>query len=348
MKLSTISILLALWVVSISTVKAQEVNVTVKIEKLNSSKEKIIDEEKEALKVEVEAINRQLENEEITLAEAGKLKNEAAEKHALNIENRIAIIDNKIALLERNNSDVQINIGNDKLLLEIFEDGEFVSVSVNKHRKYDRRTTSRLVVAFGLNNLVTEGESFNNTDYEIGGSRFFELGWAWKTRVFKESNWLRIKYGFSFTWDGLKATDNRYFVDIGEETILQNHPYDLKKAKLRVDKLIFPVHFEFGPSKKIEKTDYFRYSTHKQLKIGLGGYAGFKMSSRQKLKYKEDGSNKKEKIKASYNTSNVIYGLSGYIGWGWTALYVKYDLNPLFKNNPIDQHNISMGLRFDM
>jgi hypothetical protein len=43
-----------------------------------------------------------------------------------------------------------------------------------------------------------------------------------------------------------------------------------------------------------------------------------------------------------------VYGLNGYIGWGWTALYVKYELNPIFKNNPIDQHNISMGLRFDM
>ena len=348
MRIITISIILALWVMPMNSIRAQEVSITIKIESLETSKEKVIDEEKDALKVEVEQINRRLDSEEIDLSEADKLKNEAAEKHALNIENKIAIIDNKIALLERNNEDVKINIENDKVLLEIFEDGEFVSISVNKHKKYDRRTTSRLVVAFGLNNLITEGESFNDTDYEIGGSRFFELGWAWKTRVFKESNWLRIKYGFSFTWDGLKATDNRYFVDTGEETVLQFHPHDLNKAKLRVDKLIFPVHFEFGPSKKIERTDYFRYSTYKQFKMGLGGYAGFKMSSRQKLKYEEEGSDKKEKIKASYNTNNVIYGLSGYIGWGWTALYVKYDLNPLFKDNPVDQHNISMGLRFDM
>jgi len=29
-------------------------------------------------------------------------------------------------------------------------------------------------------------------------------------------------------------------------------------------------------------------------------------------------------------------------------LYLKYDLNPLFKDNVIDQNNISLGLRFDL
>ncbi|MFT6749305.1 MAG: hypothetical protein ACJAQ1_001243, partial [Flavobacterium sp.] len=30
-----------------------------------------------------------------------------------------------------------------------------------------------------------------------------------------------------------------------------------------------------------------------------------------------------------------------------TSLYVKYDLNPLFKDNVAKQNNISLGLRFD-
>lgn len=348
MNLIKFSIIIALCVFQGFYTNAQEIKISVTIESLKTSKEQIVKEEKNALKKEVEAINEQLDNKEITLAKADELKADSAEKHALNIENKIAIIDNKIALLERNQNDVIISFEDNKISVEVFDDGEFISVSIGKKKKYDRRTTSKMVVAFGLNNVITEGESFNDTDFEIGGSRFFELGWAWKTRVFKESNWLRIKYGFSFQWDGLKPTDNRYFVDIGDITELQLHTENLKKAKLRVDKLVFPVHFEFGPSKKIEREDYFRYSTRDQVKIGLGGYVGFKMSSRQKLKYSVDGNNIKEKIKASYNTNNVIYGLSGYIGWGWTALYVKYDLNPLFKDNPVDQHNISMGLRFDI
>ncbi|PHS68443.1 MAG: hypothetical protein COB12_00920 [Flavobacterium sp.] len=346
MKIITLTILLTLWLIPFNYLNAQDVTVT--IETLESNKEKIINEEKEALKKEVEAINIQLENEEITQAEADNLKGAVAEKHALNIENRIAIIENKIELTKRNSNEVVVYKDGNQLMLEIFEDGEVFSISYNKDKKFDRRTTSRMVVAIGFNNLITEGESFNDTEIKIGGSRFFELGWAWKTRVFKDSNWLRIKYGFSFTWDGLKPEDNQYYVDTGEETVLQVHPQNLDKAKLRVDKLIFPVHFEFGPSKKKEYTSYFRYSTRRQFKYGIGGFVGFKLSSRQKLKYSIDGSNKKEKIKASYNTNNVVYGVSSYVGWGWAALYAKYEINPIFKNNPVDQHNISMGLRFDM
>ena len=43
-----------------------------------------------------------------------------------------------------------------------------------------------------------------------------------------------------------------------------------------------------------------------------------------------------------------MYGLSGYIGWGDLAIYAKYDLNPLFKDQAFDQNNISLGLRWDL
>ena len=217
-----------------------------------------------------------------------------------------------------------------------------------KERKYDRRTTSDFVLAFGLNNAIGDRQSLNDSDFKIGGSRFAEIGWAWKTRVFNESNWLRVKYGISFQFNGLKPTDNRYFVDTGDMSELQTFDGDLDKSKFRMDNLVIPVHFEFGPSNKIEKETYFRYNTYNKIKVGLGGYVGLNLGARQKLKFDEEGESVKQKLKANYNTNNVIYGLSGYIGWRDTALYVKYDLNPIFKDNTIDLHNVSLGLRFDM
>lgn len=325
-----------------------------KIEALLKVKEQIQNEEREFLKVEVEAINKRLENGAITSAEAEILKKEAAKKRALNIENRIAIIDNKIALLERNEdgyqtnsdenvSEVGINIGGDE--------GSFAGFRIkkdNKPKKYDLRTTSDFVLALGLNNAIIEGEKLDNSPYKFGGSRFFEIGWAWKTRVFKESNFMRFKYGYSLQINGLKPTDNQYFVQQGNQTALEVFPEYLKKSKLSITNLVFPVHFEFGPSKKIEKDTYFRYSTDNQFKIGLGGYGGFNIGTRQKLKYELDGDIKKEKQKQSFNTSNLVYGLSGYIAFDEVALYVKYDLSPIFKDQAIKQNNISIGLRFDM
>ena len=68
----------------------------------------------------------------------------------------------------------------------------------------------------------------------------------------------------------------------------------------------------------------------------------------QKLKYEENGNNQKDKLKRNYNTNNLIYGLSGYVAWGEIALYAKYDLNTIFKDNPTEQHNVSLGVRFDV
>ena len=202
--------------------------------------------------------------------------------------------------------------------------------------------------AFGLNNVITKGESLDDSQFKIGGSRFAELGWAWKTRVFKNSNWLRFKYGVSFQFNGLKPIDNQIFVEQGEQTVLEEFPINLDKSKFRMDNLVFPIHFEMGPSKKIEKENYFRYSTRKYIKFGLGGYAGFNLGNRQKLKFEEDGKGIKQKIKDDYNTNNFIYGLSAYVGWRTVGLYAKYDLNTIFKDNPVEQRNVSLGLRLDM
>jgi len=349
MKIITYSIAITMWVLAFTFANAQETTDNKdNIEVLQQAKEQVQLYERDALKEEVEAINKRLENQEITSTEAENFKNEAAQKRALNIENKLAIIDNKIALLERNKGNATSDDDN-RVSIVLFDKGSFLGVKSSKrNRKYDRRTYSDLVIAFGLNNVISDGHSLDDSDYKVGGSRFFELGIAWKTRVFKNTNWLRLKYGFSFQFNSLKPTDNRYFVDTGSETELQTFPENLNKSKLRIDNLVFPVHFEFGPSNKIEKENYFRYSTYKKIKVGLGGYAGFNLGVRQKLKYDGPNGTIREKTKANFNTNNFVYGLSGYIGWRGTALYVKYDLNTIFKDNPIEQRNISLGLRFDM
>ncbi|MDO5972274.1 hypothetical protein Q4Q35_20945 [Flavivirga aquimarina] len=332
----------------------QNVNNKEQIKTLLEIKERIKTEERDFLKAEVEVINMRLERGELTNEEANTLKKEVAKKRALNIENRIIIINNKIALLERNEEGYKIN--HDEELSKIgfsidADEGSFAGIKINgkkKPKKYDRRTSSDFVLAFGLNNAIIEGEKIDDSPYKFGGSRFLELGWAWKTRVFKNTNFLRFKYGYSFQINGLKPDDNRYFIQQGNQTVLQEFPENLKKSKLSITNLVFPVHLEFGPSKKIDKDTYFRYSTRNQFKIGLGGYAGFNIGTRQKLKYELNGESRKEKQKRGFNTSDLVYGLSGYIAFDDVALYVKYDLSPIFKNQIVEQNNISLGVRFDV
>lgn len=342
MKTIFIYLTLVLFTFSSNYAYCQEDKTKTKEEILESKREEIIKNEKEKLKWKVENINNRLEMEEITSEQAEILKKEAAELHAKNIENRIAIMENEYDLKVRNE--------NGRGYIAFGDGGKAITVRVNEERehKYDKRTTSDLVLAAGFNNALEKGQSLNDSDFKIGGSRFFEIGWAWKTRVFDDSNWLRLKYGFSFMFDGLKPTGNRYYVQEGGETFFQDYEYDLDKSKFRMDKLVAPLHFEFGPSSKTESENYLRYSTKGKFKIGLGGYAGFNIGERQKLKYKIDGDKQKDKLKGDYNTNDFVYGLSGYLGWGWATLYAKYDLNPIFKDPNPELHNISLGLRFDV
>ncbi|NRD21665.1 hypothetical protein HNV10_00325 [Winogradskyella litoriviva] len=328
-----------------------------KIAQLEVERAKIEDDEKSILKLKIEIINKRLDADEITAAEAETLKKEAAKTAVLNIENRTVIIDKQIALLERNgyDSDEYSKDEDSRFVFRIGrdagEDDKFVYVgeaSKDKPRKYDLRTSSDLVFAFGFNNTLIDGQNFEDTPYKIGGSGFIELGYAWKTRIFENTNFWRLKYGFSIQWNKLKLKDNNYFVNTNGDISLQEYPIDAKKIKFRTTNLVFPMHLEFGPSKKIEKEDYFRYSTHKKLKIGLGGYAGLNIGDMQKIKYKENGDNEKDKQRNQFEVSEFVYGLSGYVALGEVALYVKYDLNPLFKNQSVEQNNISVGLRFDM
>ena len=268
----------------------------------------------------------------------------------------ISSFNNKIALLERNVGDYNFE-DNNQSIIRIGRDEETSSsiIFIGKKKddtprkvKYDRRTTSDFVLAFGLNNAIVEGQSLDDSPYKVGGSRFFEMGWAWKTRVFKNSNFVRFKHGVSLQINGLKPDDNRYFVKNGNETILEEFPENLRKSKLSITNLVFPLHLEFGPSKKVEKKTYFRYSTKKHFKFGIGGYGGFNIGTRQKLKYDLDGERIKDKQKRGFNTSSLVYGLSTYLAFGDVALYVKYDLSPIFKDQIVEQNNISIGVRFDM
>ena len=211
------------------------------ISQLEAQKEQVVLEEKEALKVEVLAINARLEKGELTKEDAEVLKKEAAKEHARNIEDKLAILQSKIDLLERNDGEIE----EDSVFGIFIGDGKFVLGKEKDQEEivYDRRTTSDLVLGIGFNNALSDGRSLNDSPYKIGGSRFFELGVAWKTRVFDNSNFLRLKYGFSFQFNGLKLDDNQYFVENGDQTILETFPINLDKSKFRMDHLVFSGSF---------------------------------------------------------------------------------------------------------
>lgn len=329
----------------------QKPNNLERIEALKIFKETIKQQEKDFLKAEVEAIIKRFDKGEITSEDAEQLKKEAAEKRALNIENRIAIVDNRISLYRRNTYPESKDADAEKEnKIGLMVSNRTFSIKGNKRKpKDDVRTSNDLLFAVGFNNAIIDGKNLSDSPYRIGASSFIELGWNWKTRVFENSRFVRFKYGFSFQWNKLNLDDNQYFLQNGNITSIETFPVALKKAKFRTTNLVFPVHFEFGPLKKMDRSDNrIRYINNRQFKIGIGAYGGINIGILQKLRYSESGDRVKQKIKRNYNTSDFVYGLSGYMGVGDLALYIKYDLSPIFKNQAVKQNNISLGIRVDL
>ena len=307
--------------------------------------ENITKEEKAELKKEVDAVNDELANGTITKEEAERKKEALAKVRAINIETRVAKEQEKLEILVQKQVDGQIKEkDSSKTIVIHLDDNKFWCDDKNRGEK---RTTTQFVLAFGANNLVTDG-AVANSDFYYWQSHFFEWGFTYNTRIFKNDNLLHLKYGFSVMYNNICPTDNRYFVTApNSQTNLEVFPYELEDSRFKNVYLVAPLHLEFDFSGNKSKFGNSSFSTHKGVRFGIGGYGGFRIKSKQKMYYNIDDDKIRIKTKGDFNANDFIYGVSTYLGYKATSLYLKYDLNPLFENNVVDQNNISLGVRFD-
>lgn len=302
----------------------------------------ITKEEKAALTLEIESVNQQLESGAITMQEADDRKLKLAESRAKSIEVRVAEAQDELNQLVADRVEGRIK---DQDLTAFFSFKWFKNDEAKKSRG-ESRTTSQFVFAGGLNNLATN-QQVAHSDYKVWGSHFYEWGFTYNTRILKNNNLLHAKYGLSVQYNNLRPTENRYQVEDGKQTILETSAINLDDSRMRNVNLVLPVHLEFDFTKKKFDNDQTVFKTHRSFRIGVGGYAGANIKSKQILKFEDDGNRVRQKSKGDYNVNDFVYGVSAYAGYRQTSLYIKYDLNPVFADNVVDQNNISMGIRFD-
>ncbi len=340
-------------------VQSQEKFFEEEVKKIAKKIEEITQKEKDSLKEKVIAINKKLEDREITIEEAKKLKAAAAALHALNIENGVALEERKLQQLvqDKTNGKIASNDEDNYVFnLQIFDkDFGIINKTSRKKRKKrkrktNKRTTTQLVMAFGVNNVLTNNDlgSLENSNYKFWQSRSYELGFTWKTRLSKEASMAYFKYGFSFLWNNLRTKNNQLHILNGDNTDLATFNEQLTESRLRHVQMLFPMHLELDFSKNKKYEDGFvRDRRHKSFRIGLGGFFGLKLGTRQYLEYTNSNNVTIEEVqKNPFNTSIFNYGLSTYFAYKSYGVFLKYDLNPLFKNTNI--RNISLGLRLDL
>jgi len=341
-RLITYTILATL--LAITSITAQENTFESKIKSLSTQLDEVIKTEKNLLKKEIKSIEKQYNNDEITFDEAKKLKSKATRLHANNISSKTLEVENKVHNLVQGKVDTIVK-----------------AVETNKYKKFDfnfskdsiynnNRTYSTSFVAFGLNNIVKDGNlnSIQDSDFEFGQSHFFEFGLNFKTRLLKNSGLLYANYGLSMRYNNLRTKDKQYFVTDNDNTVLQDHALDLKSSRFKNVQLVLPVMFELDFSKPREEDGKTVYHRNRSFRLGFGGFGGFNLKTKQILRYDLNGKNNRDKEKGDFNVNNFVYGIQGLIGYRDTSFYVKYDMQDLFTNSFKDQKNVSFGVRFEL
>lgn len=345
--------------------KNQLVSFGKKVEEISLAMEYLLAREKNELKVVVDSLENAHNSNTISKEQLKELKQIEAEKTAKKIEIGLERYNSKLDSLIQNKVEMgskeftsQLDTINGKKVytyskkhnaayFEVPALKIYSSVADKLERK-SKRTTSQFVFAFGLNNAIPKDGDIENSDFRVWGSHFYEWGVTYNSRIFNNHNLLHAKYGFSVMYNNLRPTDNRYFQKNGDQTLLATSSFDLQESRLRNVYLAVPFHleFDFSPKKPSKDgiTSYFR--THESIRLGIGGYGGVRIKSKQLIHYEENGDKEKTKQKGDFNVTDFNYGLSSYIGYKAISLYCKYDMNQLFKNNG-DLNNVSLGLRWD-
>jgi hypothetical protein len=341
--------------------------------KISNSIAQITKNQKDSLKAKVIAIDKQIKKGEITKTIAAALKQENAVYHATQIEVKVGAQERLLQALVQDKTNGKIGSAKknafEEEAINTFKVGNKVfrftvnkneaentleesskEEENNKNRKKNRATTTQFIFAMGVNNVLQDHRlsSLNDSEYKFWQSHFYELGLSWKTRLTQDASQIYFKYGVSFLWNNLRLDDNKYHVKNEEVTEVRSFSENLSESRLRHVQMNFPVHFEWDFSKNKKGRDGFVFDgVNNAVRLGIGGFVGFKLGTRQYLEYRDKEGVAVEEVQYdNFNMNTVNYGLSAYLGVRSASLYVKYDLNPLFKDTEI--RNISMGIRLDL
>lgn len=303
-----------------------------KLEKLEKERSEFIENKKKALTKNIEKINEQVKTGALTEEQGDLQKNQLAEQYADVINAHNKVIDAQITYA---GYQVTLDETKNKLSINNFNSNIKLRESI--------RTSSSLSVSFAYNFM--NGENLDINDFSYANNNYFAIGYNFKTRL-DNNNHIRLLYGVTYQSHGTELNGNR-FITQGNQSQIADLGFNADKAKFRQDQLVFPLHFEFGGSNRIEYEDgRVRFIDDEYWKFGIGGFAGFNMSSRAKLKYRQNDTDIKETRINNFDNEKFLYGLDAYVGYDSVALFGRMNLNKVFEKNSLDAQYITFGIRF--
>lgn len=222
----------------------------------------------------------------------------------------------------RDNDDSWRKRGNDNIVI-----GDFLGS--NHYLNFD----------IGINNYLEDGKSpsSDNAQHTVKpwGSWYFAINSVHESHL---GGKLSLQWGGGISWYNFKfedASTRLLKTDSEIQFVSSTQGESFKKSKLTASFLnvnLVPV-LDFSSRRR------------RGVRIGLGGYGGYRLGSHTKYRYKLDGSKERDKDRDNFFLNNWRYGARLQLGYKGTDIFINYDLNELFNTGRAPKLNaFSFGI----
>ncbi len=304
------------------------------IEKYAQRINDVIRLEKAKMESEIEKIDFQVSKNQLSLEEADQLKKETSEKYSETINEKIEKIEfdmddviKKQVRFSLLNSDAQTDY-------EEFEE---------LRRRHSAVRSLSPYMSYGAF-FLTNSEPDNDLDKNVGFSTNLELGMKLNYQFSRTSPW-GFTSGLAFSWRTLRIDNNRKFSkDEHGDVFLERFDGSFKKSKLRSTYLMLPIGLQYNlsPLKTAGQNVQYR-SFYSGFKIGANVYGGALLSSNNITK----GNKKSGRNRENYQMAPFVYGAQLNVAHGNVAVYVRKDLNDLFRKETFNHSQLlQFGVTF--
>ncbi len=158
-----------------------------------------------------------------------------------------------------------------------------------------------------------------------------------------------VEWGLGVSWYSFKFQEDNTIIqkdELGVHFVADSRDVEYIKSKLSatfINVSLVPV-LDFGEHSRKPRI----WDNHGGgFRFGVGPYVGYRISSKTKLVYKEDGHREKDKDRDNFYLNNLRYGFRVQIGVRSTDLFINYDMNELFAKDKGPKLNaVSFGLIF--
>lgn len=204
-------------------------------------------------------------------------------------------------------------------------------------------------VDLGTNNFLAGGQFPDGGElYAVRpwGSWYLGVNSVQRTRLGRN---VFVEWGLGVSWYNFKFQADNILVrkdEFNVQFVPDTRDVDFIKSKLSatfINASLVPV-LDFGDHSRKQRM-WDRHGSG--FRLGIGPYVGYRLASKAKLVYKEDGHREKDKDRDNFYLNNLRYGVRVQIGVKSTDLFINYDMNELFaKDKGPELNAISFGLIF--